>query len=379
MAASISIIAENKAAISKIKVLLENQGHRTTCFTGKNEPAEFLKDPPQQINLLILDVSLIQIDDFLFLEEIVKTGLTDTTPILFLGSTHEQPQIPHLKPGWFDFIDPESDLQQLESRVAVLLEIQKLQAQLNATTPGEGEKLQNSFLGSMSHDLRNPIHSILSYAKFGLEKSKNGALTDEKSQHYYQSIRNAGNRLLSLLNDILELTNLDDNRIPFNICERNLESVAQVVLQEFSRETDSDHLLLCTDEPNDAYRTHFDAKQIGQVIRRFIAGALNIAKTNARITLKIETTDPSSAGQSLAEQRAIRFTLHHPEADFSEERLDSLQRLLKTGRDTENAFGQIELNLSICQRIIAKHDGRIWIENHPDTGMIIGFLLPVDP
>jgi signal transduction histidine kinase len=375
MTAFISIIASKKSSVSVITSLLQDLGYRTDCFVGENAPGAFLKKSSRTVDLLIINYDLAEISDFRFLKQISETDRLSSVSVLFLAKIDElkEIKIPHLQPGSYDFIDPESGLQYLPARVSVLLEISKIR-----TKSDTKRKSRNSFIASLSHDLRNPIHGILSYAKFGIKKTQTDQLSKEKSLYYYQNIKDAGTRLLDLLNDILELAKLDDDKIPFDICQRNLGTVAQGVISGLFKEIENNQLSLALNEPEIPVQGLFDAKQIGQVIRRLLVNCFQTAETSAQISLKIETIEPLPEDLSALDSPAIRFTLYHPEARFSEERLDDLRRLFNQDRDVENTLGQMGLNLAICQRIVTKHEGRIWIESLPGGGVVFGFDLPVE-
>ena len=376
MTAFISIIASKKSSVSAIIDLLQQWGYRTDRFVGENASGAFLKKPPRTVDLLIIDYDLAEMGDFRFLKQISETDRLSSVPVLFLAETDElqEIQILYLQPGSFDFIDPESGLQYLPGRVSVLLEISKIRTKTKSETK---RKSQNSFIASLSHDLRNPIHGILSYSKFGIKKTQNDQLSKEKSLYYYQNIKDAGTRLLDLLNDILELAKLNDDKIPFDICQRNLGTVAQGVISGLFKEIENNQLSLALNEPEIPVQGLFDAKQIGQVIRRLLVNCFQTAETSAQISLKIETIEPLPEDLSALDSPAIRFTLYHPEARFSEERLDDLRRLFNQDRDVENTLGQMGLNFAICQRIVTKHEGRIWIESPPGGGVVFGFDLPI--
>ena len=354
--------------------MLQELGYQAECFCGESAAIEFVENQPETVDLLIIDYGLAKINDFRFLQQLCDTEHPTEVPILFMAGTDElsEIQIPHLQPGTYDFIDPVSGLQYLSGRVALLLQISKKPA--NPDITGNS---QDSFFASLSHDLRNPIHGILSYAKFGIKKTQNDQLTREKSLHYYQSIQDSGTRLLDLLNDIVELAKLDTGRISFDISERNLGTVTQGIISELFKEIERRQVSLILDEPGIPVQGHFDAKQIGNVIRRLLVSCFQTAEAATEIIIKIEAIKPSPEDRFSLDYPAIRFTLHHPEAGYSMERLDDLQRLFNHDPDAESTLGQMGLNFAICQHIIAKHRGRIWIDGQPENGVVFCFILPL--
>jgi len=370
MVASISIIAAKQSTVSALIALLDKQVYRTTCFAGKSALALFLKQPPETVDLLILDGDLFNENNAASPDKITL----ETTPVLFLkGPDDPATSVTHaLKAGWYDFIDPGSDLQCLETRVSVLLKVQALQKRLDRAAS------DNSFVADMSHDLRNPLHGVLSYAKFGIKKGESGQLTDEKSLHYYHNIKTSGNRLLEMLEDLIFLAKLNVGRIQFDICQRDLGTVTLGVLSSFSKTIEEGQLSIAFDEPTTPVQGHFDSRQLSNVIHRFVNSCLQSSKAPISLSLTAETLDPASATYPVLNQPAIRFSLHQQEAGFSGQRLNDIQTIFSQGGRLKSGLGQIGLNFAVCQRIIARHGGHIQIDSNGKSGMILEFILPIE-
>ncbi|TMO88058.1 histidine kinase dimerization/phospho-acceptor domain-containing protein, partial [Pseudoalteromonas ruthenica] len=81
---------------------------------------------------------------------------------------------------------------------------------------------KSEFLANMSHELRTPMHSILSFARFGIDKLACGEVPVNKLEKYLSRIETSGERLLLLLNNLLDLSKLDAGRFPFNPAPHNL-------------------------------------------------------------------------------------------------------------------------------------------------------------
>jgi signal transduction histidine kinase len=369
MVASICIIAAEQSTISKIIALLDKQTYRTTCFTGKSSLELFLAQAPETVDLLILDGELYREDNTTSPDKITP----ETTPVLFLtGPDNPFAKATHrLKRGWYDFIDPESDLQFLEARVSVLLKVQALQKRLDRAAS------DNSFVADMSHDLRNPLHGVLSYAKFGIKKGESGQLTAEKSRHYYQNIKTSGNRLSEMLEDLIFLAKLNVGRIQFDICRRDLGTVTLGVISTFSKAIEESQLSIAFDEPTNPVQGHFDSRQISSVIHRFVSSCLQSAEAPISLSLAAESLDPASTTYLILNQPAIRFSLQQQEAGISDQRLNDIQTIFSQGGRLKSGLGQIGLNFAVCQRIIARHGGHIQIDSDGDNSIILEFILPI--
>lgn len=239
------------------------------------------------------------------------------------------------------------------------------------TAAGSGKG--DSWLLRLSHDLRNPVHGILSYAGFGIKKGAAGKLTPEKSQHYYERIREAGENLLDMIEDLVTLEKLAAGRIALKRSEHNLATAVEGAISHFRRKNGAAEP---TFEPPDAPVTaRFDLKLVTEVIRRLLSGCLSTVEDCSRLRIGVSVVD---AADNPLQQRAVGFRLTHPDAAFSEERLAELRCTLDETAEGPEASGQMGLNLAICRATVARHCGRIWIEKRDGGGVEFGFLLPVD-
>ncbi len=234
---------------------------------------------------------------------------------------------------------------------------------------------RNSWFEGLSHDLRNPVHGILSYAGFGVKKGEQGELTAEKSLHYYRSIKEAGSRLLDLIEDIVLLIKLDTGKIPFEMTDRNLGTVMQGILSRLSKQPDPTKVSLNYSEPESPVTGRFDSRLIGDVIQRLINNCTHPAETNVELAVSITTRDPETTDNPF-NQPAVCLTLQHPHADLSDQRLEDLNHLFNHGGYGRAAKGQAGLSFAVCQRIIAGHDGDIRVERRNTGGVEFGFILP---
>ncbi len=89
---------------------------------------------------------------------------------------------------------------------------------------------KSTFLSNVSHELRTPMHGILSFASFGIKK--HATANPAKTLDYFQKIRQSGETLLTLLNDLLDLAKLESGKIAFKFRPANLNSLIDIVKEE---------------------------------------------------------------------------------------------------------------------------------------------------
>ena len=94
-------------------------------------------------------------------------------------------------------------------------------------------RAKSEFLANMSHELRTPLHGILSFTRLGTERLAAGAVTSHKLQQYLARIDQSGERLLALLNDLLDLSKLEAGRMRYEFARHDVAALVRAVLEEF--------------------------------------------------------------------------------------------------------------------------------------------------
>ena len=108
---------------------------------------------------------------------------------------------------------------------ALIAERALMEAEKQRTAAEEANRTKSEFLANMSHELRTPLHGILSFASFGLKKYK--VAQPEKVCDYFQQIAQSGKVLLSLLNDLLDLSKLESGKMDFQFEKRGYYCLRQ--------------------------------------------------------------------------------------------------------------------------------------------------------
>jgi len=89
-------------------------------------------------------------------------------------------------------------------------------------------KAKSEFLAKMSHDIRTPLHGILSYAQMG--EARFASVPPEKLKRYFENIHASAQRLMSLLNDVLDSAKLESGLMCFDFKYQNLEPIIEACI-----------------------------------------------------------------------------------------------------------------------------------------------------
>ncbi|MBT4089659.1 MAG: ABC transporter substrate-binding protein [Deltaproteobacteria bacterium] len=239
-------------------------------------------------------------------------------------------------------------------------------------------ELKTEFLANMSHELRTPMHHILAYSKNGLEKINK--VKKEKLQHYFSQIRISGVRLMSLINDLLDLSKLEAGRMDFELIKTDLALLVGNLISEFSpvaKEKSIDFQL----KKSELLTTVLcDELKIGQVLRNLISNALKFTTIGKSISISFDLEELPDRRKRTGEKitPALVVRVKDEGAGIPESELETIfDKFIQSSR-TKTRAGGTGLGLSICREIINAHHGKIWAENNSTGGATFSFVLPYD-
>jgi PAS domain S-box-containing protein len=237
----------------------------------------------------------------------------------------------------------------------------------HAKNVAEAANLSKSdFLANMSHELRTPMHSILSFARFGLDKLEAGDFAREKLLKYLSRIECSGDRLLSLLNNLLDLSKLDVGKFPFNPRPHNLESIIKASIDDVSGTAMEKQINIIFPAPDSAVIAQCDEEQINQLLRNVLGNALKFSEPKSNITLTLATND------EYAEIKVIDSGIGIPEDE-----LDHIFTKFVQSSKTNSGAGGTGLGLALCREFVSLHQGHINAYNNACGGATVHIKLPL--
>ncbi len=255
-----------------------------------------------------------------------------------------------------------------------LLEIaQQLQQRLNrallthyqqrAHAAAEQAYQQKSlFLANVSHELRTPLHSIQGFTE--LLQTKLEKLTIEKTQSYLTQIQTSGDRLLILINDLLDLTKLNANKMQFHFAAHALTPLLQSAITEITplSQAKKQHIALHGD---DLPTMVCDKDRILQVLLNLLSNAVKFSPPESQIEITV---------LHLAEEHCLRIMVRDHGSGVPANDLESIfSPFIQSSQHYKGGTG---LGLAICRSIMSAHEGHIWAENIPEGGACFTIEFP---
>jgi len=225
-------------------------------------------------------------------------------------------------------------------------------------------QVKAAFLANISHELRTPLHAILSFSHFGV---KNDAeLKDKKLIRYFEQIRDSGTALLSLVDSLLDLSNLESGGMQLDLRTSDLVLLIDEVITEFDTLVVERKLSIHFAKPSASIEVTVDTAQLKKVIRNLLSNAVKFSPRNGTIHLNA-TRKGGIAMVSMRDEG--------PGIPANE-----LARVFENfvqSTSTNTGAGGTGLGLAICSQIVAKHGGRIWAEAIDDGGTRVALEIPV--
>jgi len=258
----------------------------------------------------------------------------------------------------------EVDCDEIGSPRAIFGVFQDVTEQETALRNGEAAiKAKLQFLANISHELRTPLTSILGFAKI-LERS---TPLQEEARSYAHRIAAAGETLLVIVNDLLDLAAMDVRALHLRTDRIRVSDVAQTALDLVEQEAHQKGLKLHLDIASDAPEFVFgDAARLRQVLLNLLANAVKFTDSG-EVRVHVEAAD-----------QALRFSVTDTGPGVPRDR----QRIIFdpfTQADPTIAarYGGTGLGLAICKRLIETMGGAIGVESEPGAGAAFWFLAPL--
>jgi len=231
---------------------------------------------------------------------------------------------------------------------------------------------KSEFLSNMSHELRTPMHGILSYAQLG--RNRFNKVPREKLLDYFTEISASGERLMTLLNDLLDLAKLESGKMRYMMDLHEIKPQIEIALKEFQAAADDKDIGLFFDTPDKPLKAWFDTDRIGQVLRNLLSNAIKFSKPKKQVHIKLTGDTIQKNGKI---QPAIRISIIDQGVGVPEGELESIFDKFVQSSKTRTGSGGTGLGLPICKQIIREHrGGRIWAELNPCGGMTFHLVLP---
>jgi len=233
---------------------------------------------------------------------------------------------------------------------------------------------KSEFLANVSHELRTPMHAILSFARLGNDRLAQGRAEPHKLQQYFGRIDQSGERLLRLLNDVLDLAKLESGKMSYDMRAVDIQPVAQEAVFELAEVARRKGVAVAVRRADGPCTVRCDPDRIGQVLRNLLSNAVKFTPEGGAVRVEFDRSQTLADGSP-----ALLLSVADTGTGIPETELQSVFDKFVQSSKTKNGAGGTGLGLAICREIVQRHGGRIWAVNNSGGGATVRVLLPFDP
>jgi signal transduction histidine kinase len=222
---------------------------------------------------------------------------------------------------------------------------------------------KDEFLASMSHELRTPLNAVIGFSEVLLEQMFGDV--NKKQEEYLNDILTSGRHLLSLINDILDLSKIEAGRMDLHLEEFDVAVAIDNALVLVRERATRKGLSLDWKTGGEMQTIRADQRKFKQVLLNLLSNALKFTPEGGKIALR--ATMHNGQVEVAVSDTGVGIAKEDHQAVFEEFRQvgDALKRREGTG-----------LGLALSRKFVELHGGRMWLESEPGRGSIFSFTLP---
>jgi len=225
-------------------------------------------------------------------------------------------------------------------------------------------KHKSDFLANMSHELRTPLNAIIGFSEVLLERFFGDV--NEKQDDYLKDIHSSGKHLLSLINDILDLSKVEAGRMELEPTSFDLPAAVDNAMTLIRERAQRHNVALSADVDTTIGEIVADERKFKQILLNLLSNAVKFTPDGGRIDVTARRAD----GRTVIAVRdtGVGIAAHDQAAVFEEFR--------QVGSDYTRKQEGTGLGLALTRRFVELHGGRIWLESAPGKGSTFTFTIP---
>jgi signal transduction histidine kinase len=400
---TILIIDDMPFEVKLLSIFLNKMGFKVlTAYTGKKgiQAAE-VAEP----DLILLDVVMPQIDGFEVCQQLKKHPKTQDIPIIFMTahSTDIDDKIKGFELGAADYITKPFEHQDVLARINTHLKLHHLQQQLRlqnqqlrdeinrrkqaeqALQKERNElversvrlseanaklahiaRLKDEFLANMSHELRTPLNAILGFSEC-LQEEIYGSL-NELQRKSLQTLEDSGHHLLDLINDILDLSKIEADKLTLQIGTVSVNEICQASLRMTKEAAYKKKIQVSTTIDYSLETIEADVRRLKQILVNLLSNAIKFTPEGGRVTLKVVTH---------LEEGWIDFTVRDTGIGIPKKQI---KHIFEPFTQVDGSLNRMQegtgLGLSLVYRLTEMHGGSVSIETEEGKGSCFTISLP---
>ena len=225
-------------------------------------------------------------------------------------------------------------------------------------------KMKSNFVATISHEFRTPLTSIKAYCE---TLNKNAESIDRQIlKEFLKVIEEESTRLMTLIEDILDFSQMESGAVRFERTACNLNEIVTVAANELEKNFESKRITLETRLPVTQVKIRAERDLMKQLAINLLHNASKFTPEGGKVWIKLE--DEVVSARIIVEDNGI---------GIPEDQLDKIfDHFHQVDGTSTRRHGGTGIGLAICKNIVEWHDGRIWVENVPGKGARFVVVVP---
>ena len=232
----------------------------------------------------------------------------------------------------------------------------------------ESDRLKSAFLANMSHEIRTPMNGILGFA--GLLKEP--GISGEKQQKYIEIIEKSGDRMLNIINDIVDISKIESGTMKIYITVTDINEKIENLYQFFKPEAEAKNIQFSVEKtlPKNEAIIKTDSEKVYAVLT-------NLLKNAIKFTNKGEISFGVGYESAAAEKKQLKFFVKDTGMGIAKDRQKAIfERFIQADIYDRMALQGSGLGLSISKAYVEMLGGKIWVESELGIGSVFYFTIP---
>ncbi len=353
--AHILIVDDTLKNIQLLGTILRERNYQISVAQNGKQALQIAGGDAALPDLILLDVMMPEMDGFETCERLKADPKTRDIPVIFLTARVESDDIVRgFELGAVDYVTKPFNQVELLRRVSTHLELKAAREAAIAAN-----RAKSAFLANMSHEIRTPMNSILGFAEI-----LNSIVEDTQAREYLNSIQASGRTLLTLINDILDLSKVEAGKLDMEYTAVNVRSVFYDMSQVFAQKVDEIGLEFRSDiHPDLPEALMLDEVRLRQCLINLIGNAVKFTD-EGHITLSV---------RSEASECVNRVDLHIVVEDtgigIPADQIDRIfEAFEQTVGQSYTKYGGTGLGLGIVKGLVEMMNGEIMVESEEGEG-----------
>jgi len=235
----------------------------------------------------------------------------------------------------------------------------------------EENNSKTEFLKNISHEFRTPLHAIKSYTHLASKALRNDEIDTKRMQRYLENLSSSGDRLLELVNHILDYSQLESNEITLNLSHSDYSQLVGNCINKISEQAMQKEIHIIRNYSPDEIRMEIDAIRVSELIYNILANAIKYSPEKSSVTIEISTVSDNDS-----DEKVIKTQISDSGIGIPDKELEKIFHPFTQSSQTNSGTGGTGFGLSLCREIVKLHQGEIWAKSAVNNGSTFTFTIP---